>query len=215
MGGILAVLLGGSADTSTSILQNFFKIMALHPEAMRCAQSGTGSERLCCLPSITQPLTRPELDQFVGPDRLPTWQDEASLGHVRSLIKEVHRWAPLTSLGIPHCATADDIFEGMNIRKGTIVFPNTTALSRDPQRYPDPDRFDPCRFRTDDVGAAISAQQKNYMRRDHFQYGFGRRVCPGIHVAEASLFIVISRLLWAFDICREEEHPLDMNDRTS
>jgi hypothetical protein len=28
----------------------------------------------------------------------------------------------------------------------------------------------------------------------------GRRVCPGQHVADASLFIGISRLLWTFNI---------------
>ena len=28
----------------------------------------------------------------------------------------------------------------------------------------------------------------------------GRRVCPGYHLAENSLFILASRLLWAFDV---------------
>ena len=31
-------------------------------------------------------------------------------------------------------------------------------------------------------------------------FGFGRRICQGIHVAERSLFIAISRLVWGFDI---------------
>lgn len=40
--------------------------------------------------------------------------------------------------------------------------------------------------------------------RDHFGYGAGRRVCPGIHLAERNLFIAISKLLWAFDFSKEE-----------
>jgi hypothetical protein len=39
--------------------------------------------------------------------------------------------------------------------------------------------------------------------RDHFSYGAGRRACPGIHVAERSLFINISRVLWGFNIKRK------------
>jgi len=36
--------------------------------------------------------------------------------------------------------------------------------------------------------------------RDHFAYGGGRRICPGLHVAEQSLFVNIARLLWGFNI---------------
>jgi hypothetical protein len=39
--------------------------------------------------------------------------------------------------------------------------------------------------------------------RDHFSYGAGRRVCPGVHVAERSLFINISRVLWGFKILKK------------
>lgn len=37
-------------------------------------------------------------------------------------------------------------------------------------------------------------------KRDHFTYGAGRRVCPGVHVAERSLYINIVRTLWGFNI---------------
>jgi len=39
--------------------------------------------------------------------------------------------------------------------------------------------------------------------RDHFSYGAGRRVCPGVHIAEKSLFLNISRLLWAFNVTKK------------
>jgi cytochrome P450 len=37
---ILAMLIGAGADTTSSVLQSFFKVMALHPEAMKRAQDG-------------------------------------------------------------------------------------------------------------------------------------------------------------------------------
>lgn len=40
--------------------------------------------------------------------------------------------------------------------------------------------------------------------RDHFSYGAGRRACPGVHVAERSLFINVSRVLWGFSLCRKK-----------
>jgi len=36
--------------------------------------------------------------------------------------------------------------------------------------------------------------------RDHFSFGGGRRICPGLHVAERSVFINLARLLWGFNI---------------
>jgi len=43
--------------------------------------------------------------------------------------------------------------------------------------------------------------------RDHLTYGGGRRICGGIHVAERSLFLVLSRLLWGFNISlAKDEH---------
>jgi len=50
--------------------------------------------------------------------------------------------------------------------------------------------------------AADYAASPNVRERDHFAYGGGRRICPGLHVAEQSLFINLARLLWGFNIER-------------
>ncbi|KAI0445690.1 cytochrome P450 [Xylaria telfairii] len=191
---ILAMLIGAGADTTSSVIQSFFKVMALNPGAALTAQK--------------------ELDRVVGPLRMPSWADEPNLPYVRALIKEVHRWAPVGTLGVPHATSKEDIYLGRKVPKGTVVFPNLSVLSRDPAVYQDPDAFRPERFIGDNLNASASANHSDFRRRDHFHYGFGRRLCQGIFVAEASLFIAISRVLWAFDISPDPgSPPLNINDK--
>lgn len=45
-------------------------------------------------------------------------------------------------------------------------------------------------------------QNPDPTKRDHFVFGAGRRVCQGMHIADVSLFLGASRLLWAFDFRR-------------
>ena len=56
------------------------------------------------------------------------------------------------------------------------------------------------RFYDFPLTAAEAAATPNPLDRDHYSYGGGRRICPGMHVAERSLFINLARLLWGFDI---------------
>ena len=95
------------------------------------------------------------------------------------------------------------------------MIPDLVSLSSDPERYPRPDDFLPERFDGDKAHAGVSANSNDYMQRDHFAFGFGRRMCPGVHVAEASIFIIVSRILWAFDIRQRPGYPLDMRDSLS
>ncbi|KAL8704536.1 MAG: hypothetical protein Q9201_002310 [Fulgogasparrea decipioides] len=113
--------------------------------------------------------------------------------------------------GVPHAADKDDYYCGRLVPKGAGVIPNLTALHQDTELYPNADNFEPDRFRSHDLSSAASAVHPDYHQRDHFNYGFGRRLCPGIHVAEQSLFIVVSRVLWAFDIREKPGFPLKMS----
>ncbi|KAJ3576228.1 hypothetical protein NP233_g558 [Leucocoprinus birnbaumii] len=132
-----------------------------------------------------------EIDTVVGPDRMPDFQDFDTLPYIRAMIKETLRWHPFVPLGIPHAATEDDIYEGMFIPAGSTVIANIYAITHDTELFPDPEQFKPERFL--DVTDPLL---KNY----NMTFGFGRRICPGQYVATDQLFIMISRLLWAFDV---------------
>lgn len=69
----------------------------------------------------------------------------------------------------------------------------------DPKRHPNPRAFDPSRYSHDFQTASEAASNPDASQRDQFVFGAGRRVCQGMHIAERSLFLGISRMLWAFN----------------
>lgn len=69
-----------------------------------------------------------------------------------------------------------------------------------PALHDDPQTFNPERYLSKPLSAAYYVNSNDAYERDHFTYGAGRRVCPGIHVAERSLYINIVRTLWGFNL---------------
>lgn len=139
-----------------------------------------------------------ELDRVCGA-RFPTLDDEPNLPYIHGCVKESMRWMPVGILGVPHAVIRDDEYMGYKIPKGAGVMWNVWAVHMDPKRHPDPRRFDPARYINDFQTAAESANNPDASKRDHFVFGAGRRLCQGMHIGERSLFLAMSRLLWAFN----------------
>lgn len=158
------------SDTTASALTSLFLAMTLYPEVQRRAQA--------------------ELDGVVGTDRLPTFEDRDRLPYINAICSEVLRWMPVGPLGLPHRLTEDDVYEGYALPKGTIFFVNNWKLLHDPDTYRDPMAFMPERF----LGAAPELDPSK------IAFGYGRRICPGILVAEATIFITVAATLAAFSI---------------
>nr|WGZ60618.1 cytochrome P450 [Fusarium tricinctum] len=178
---ISGTLLEAGSDTTSSTLYAFVQAMLLYPEIQRKAQD--------------------ELDEAVGSERMPTMDDEQSLQYIRACMKETLRWMPTTILGaVPHAVTQDDTYNGYLIPKGAGVLNNVWGIHMDPERFPNPRLFDPERYRGDLQSLGDAAANPDASKRDQFTFGAGRRICPGIHVAERSLFLGMSRILWAFNI---------------
>ncbi|KAF9484256.1 cytochrome P450, partial [Pholiota conissans] len=169
---IAATAYAGGADTTTSSLGTFFYAMAKFPDVQKKAQE--------------------ELDRVIGIDRLATYDDEGSLPYIEAVCREVFRWRPVLPLGIFHAATTEDIYKGYYIPKGTTLIPNVWAMTRDPIKYKNPEEFNPDRF----------FDENNELNKDDmmFTFGFGRRICPGRHMASATMFLAIATTLAAFDI---------------
>ncbi|RYP31688.1 hypothetical protein DL767_005601 [Monosporascus sp. MG133] len=174
-------LLEAGSDTTSSTLIGFVQALLCFPEVVKLAQA--------------------ELDSVCG-DRLPDLNDLPNLPYIRGCMKESLRWMPTVPLGVNHAVIRDDEYMGYKIPKGAGVMWNVWAIGHDPKRHPDPQRFDPARWAHDSQTSAEAANNPDATKRDHFVFGAGRRLCQGMHIADRSLFLAISRLLWAFDFRR-------------
>ncbi|KAG2064540.1 cytochrome P450 [Suillus decipiens] len=175
-------LFSGGADTTVSAIYSFFLAMTLYPDVQRKAQA--------------------EIDAVIGPDRLPSFTDRASLPYIEALAKEVLRWNVVIP-SIEHCVTEDDIHNGYYIPKGSLVIPNMWFMLHDPQRYANPSEFNPERF---------LAKDGKEPETDPYTlcFGFGRRLCPGLHLADASVWISAVMSLAVFDVSKVIENGIEI-----
>ncbi|KAF9533208.1 cytochrome P450 [Crepidotus variabilis] len=169
---VCATSYAAGADTTVASIEAFFYVIAKYPDVQRKAQE--------------------EIDRVIGNDRIPTFNDRSSLLYVEALFREVLRWMPALPLGLAHGTSADDIYEGQYIPKGASIIVNTWAMTHNPDVYPDPDTFNPDRFFTED--GKLNDDEVLYT------FGFGRRVCPGRHLASNTIWLTIATVLALFNM---------------
>lgn len=177
------MMLAGGADTTVSSNYAFFLAMTLYPEVQRKAQA--------------------EIDAVIGSDRLPTFADRESLPYVEALVKEVYRWHAVVPVVLPHRLTVDDIHNGYYIPRGTLVISNIWGMLHDPSIYPNPMEFNPNRFLPGE-GKPLQTDPRNIC------FGFGRRVCPGLHLADASVWLTVAMSLAVFEISKVVENGVEI-----
>ncbi|KAF6761857.1 cytochrome P450 [Ephemerocybe angulata] len=190
---VASVFFGAGYDTTHATITNFILAMTLFPEV--------------------QAKARQELDSVVGSDRLPDLSDEEKLPYLRAVLKEVVRWRPVSAIGLPHLSTEDDVYNGYYIPKNTLIIPNQRGMLFDPKIYPDPETFSPERFLSPD-GLSHNQEVRDPQT---IAFGFGRRMCPGFHIALSQLFLSAACILATFEISKAKdeqgnviEPPLDV-----
>lgn len=166
------IVYGGGADTTVSTLSGFVLAMLLFPEVQQQAQK--------------------EIDRVVASDRLPEMEDRDDLPYVNALVKETLRWLPIVPIGTAHVTEEDLFHSGYRIPKGSFLLPSIWWFLHDPAVYAKPETFDPERF----------LEPRNEPNPANHSFGYGRRICPGRHLADDSLFLTISRLLATFEISK-------------
>ncbi|TVY90409.1 Cytochrome P450 monooxygenase, partial [Lachnellula willkommii] len=179
-----ASLFGAGSDTTASSMCSAVLALVTHQAALKAAQA--------------------EMDSVVGGDRMPTFEDEEKLPYVRALVKEVLRWRPVAVLGgSPHASTEDDVYQGRYIPTGATILGNTWAINLNEEYYPNPQLFNPARFLDEKDPRylpELKGKKTHPAKAGHSSFGWGRRICPGADLAANSLFIALSKLIWAFDI---------------
>ena len=72
------------------------------------------------------------------------------------------------------------------------------AILHDPEAYPEPDEFKPERFLNEDGSVRDDPALS-------FEFGAGKRICPGRHLVEAIIFIVTSSILSVFNVTKAKD----------
>ncbi|KAF6752855.1 cytochrome P450 [Ephemerocybe angulata] len=107
---------------------------------------------------------------------------------------EVSRWYIAVPLGVAHCTTEDDEYDGYFIPKNTFILANAWAMMHNEEMFDKPFEFNPERFLKDgNIDPSIPDAE-------HAAFGFGRRICPGRHFAGDALFILTASILATFNI---------------
>jgi cytochrome P450 len=166
------------SDTTTSAMHSLFLALVLFPHVQRRAQA--------------------ELDVVIGRDRLPTFDDRPRLPYIEALCKELMRWQMVTPIGLPHSSSKDDVYRGFFIPKGSIMVANAWTILHDPEEYPDPEDFKPERFLDEDGSVRDDPTLS-------FVFGVGKRICPGRHFVDATIFIVTSSVLSVFNVTKAKD----------
>lgn len=102
----------------------------------------------------------------------------------------------------------------MLIPKGSTILINSWGMHHDPETWKNPEQFNPERYAEYPKLANAYAGSGEWDGRDHYGYGAGRRICPGIHLAERNLFIGVAKLLWAFEFSHPPGTVSDINAET-
>lgn len=157
-------------------------------------------------PDTIQARIQREIDEVVGPDRSPTWEDRKQLPYTLACIWEVERWKTATPLGLARESSDDVVIDGYFIPKGTTVFPNFWAVHNDPNLWKDPHEFNPHRFLNDD-GTIVSQKPEHLI-----PFSIGRRSCPGEVFASMEIFLMVTFLLQKYHIAPERPILCDLDN---
>ncbi|ELU36387.1 cytochrome P450 domain-containing protein [Rhizoctonia solani AG-1 IA] len=170
---LAASLYGAASDTTVSAVKSFFLAMTLYPDVQAKAQS-----------EIATYLQTHSDKRFI------TMDDKPHLPYVSALVRETLRWHPVLTL-VGHRSNGEDdenVVVGdktYRIPARTAVIANVWKIMHNPEVYSNPEKFIPERF----LGDSPPPFPESYA------FGFGRRICPGIHVAQQSMCNILANFI--------------------
>ncbi|PKU64767.1 Cytochrome P450 71D7 [Dendrobium catenatum] len=169
------ILLAGSETTATT-LEWAISELVLNPTIMKKAQREV-REAFCC-----------DMTKIIGDEE---WTSN-KLSYLQLVIKETLRLHTPAPLLLPRENKERCKVMGYDIPVKTTVMVNAWAIARDPKYWDKPEVFWPERFEENHVD----------MKGAHFEmipFGAGRRICPGMHFALATIEMALAYLLYYFD----------------
>ncbi|CAK8573712.1 unnamed protein product [Lathyrus sativus] len=133
-----------------------------------------------------------ELEKMIGCGVPLEESNISNLPYLQAIIKETLRLHPPVPLLLPRKAVSNVDICGYTIPKDAQVLVNVWKIGRDPAIWMNPTLFSPERF----LGSEIDFKGRNF---ELVPFGGGRRICPGLVLANRMLMLMLGSLVNSFD----------------
>ncbi|GJN03198.1 hypothetical protein PR202_ga20612 [Eleusine coracana subsp. coracana] len=175
--GILADMFAAGTDPAYLTLEFALAELMLNREAMTKLQAEVRS-------SIPK-----------GPNTINE-QHLTGMTYLKAVIKETLRLHPPSPLLLPHFLKEDCVVDAYTIPACTTMFVNAWAIGRDPKIWDAVEKFMPERFIHEEEIQGFDFRGKDFQ---FLPFGSGRRMCPGMNFALASVEIMLASLVYHFN----------------
>jgi cytochrome P450 len=143
-----------------------------------------------------------ELQAVLG-DRVPIPEDLLRLRYTEMVLKEAMRLYPAV-WGIGRIAMEECELGGYRVPAGSNIFILQWRTQRDPRFFPEPERFDPERWRDDPVRSG------KIPRFAYFPFGGGPRVCVGAAFAMMEATLLLAMIQQKYHLEVVAGHPIEI-----
>ncbi|XP_044513352.1 cytochrome P450 3A4-like [Gracilinanus agilis] len=179
------IFLFAGYETTSSVLSFLFYHLATNPEIQEKLQK--------------------EIDAVLPNKEAVTYDALVQMEYLDMVINENLRLFPIGGR-VERVAKKTVELNGLTIPKGTVVMVPPYVLHRDPEYWPEPEKFRPERF---------SKENKESINPYvYLPFGTGPRNCIGMRFALMNMKVAVSRLLqeFSFRTCKETQIPLKLSN---
>ncbi|XP_063793805.1 cytochrome P450 2F2-like isoform X2 [Pseudophryne corroboree] len=132
-----------------------------------------------------------EIDDVIG-CRSPNYEDRHNMPYTEAFIHEVQRYANVAPLGLPHELIMDTKIRNYTFREGTMFLTLLAGVHFDKTQFNNPEDFNPNNF--------LDEHGKFKNNNALMPFSAGKRICPGMSLANMEIFLYVTTMLQNFTI---------------
>ncbi|KAK4873037.1 hypothetical protein RN001_015066 [Aquatica leii] len=138
-----------------------------------------------------------------------TYDVVSQLPYLDQCVSETLRKYPISPTHMRECSKTYKIPDSdVVIEQGTYIFISALAIQRDPEYYPDPDKFDPERFSDEN--------KEKRPKTAYMPFGLGPRICIAYTFGVMQVKITLAKILsrYKFKMNPKTKYPIEINPHT-